>query len=69
MVRRKRQLSPGELISDKRPRTDVNEDQDQRKLPYAVATVYCQSLIPIIMCIQSYRGHHPQAKVPQINDL
>ena len=69
MARRKRQLSPGELISDKRPRTDVNEDQDEGKLLYAVAIVYCQSLILIIMCIQSYRGHHPQAKVPQINDL
>jgi hypothetical protein len=41
MARRKRQLSPGELISDKRPRTDVNEDQDEGKLLYAVATVYC----------------------------
>jgi hypothetical protein len=68
MARRKRQLSPGELISDKRPRTDVNEDQDEGKLLYAVATVYCQSLI-LIICIQSYRGHHPQAKVPQMNDL
>ena len=69
MARHKRQLSPGELISDKRPRTDMNQDQDEGKLLYVAATVYCQSLILIITGIQSYRGHHPQAKVPQINDL
>ena len=69
MARRKRQLSPGEDISDKRPRLDMNQDQNEGKLLYAVATVYCQSLILILMCIQSYRGNHPQTKVPQINDL
>jgi hypothetical protein len=69
MARRKRQLSPGELISDKRPRTNVNEDQNERKLLYAVATVHYQSLILITMCIQSYSGHHSQVKVHQINDL
>jgi hypothetical protein len=68
MARRKRQLSTGELISDKRPRTDMNQDQDEGKLLSAVATVYCQNLI-LIMCIQSYRDHQPQAKVPQINDF
>ena len=69
MARRKRQLSPGEDISYKRPRPDMNQDQNEDKLLYAVATVYCQSLILILMCIQSYRGNHPQAKVPQINNL
>jgi hypothetical protein len=68
MARRKRQLSPGELISDKRPRTDMNQDQDEGKLLYAV----CYCVLPEFDTNNVYpelqRPSSP-AKVPQINDL